>query len=242
MASSADRDAIEIWRIDLDAAALPVDVLWQDLSLAAVGLPVAGERWRRTAHQSLRLVIGRHIGFDAAMAGFVIGPGGKPELPGHAIDFSLAHCGPLALVAVSRCGPVGVDVEAARAFELSDARRAVLETAAIEVADGCDLAAIEGDARTLQAWVRLEAVAKASGEGIGSLLERLDVRPGRARPGTPATGTPPVAIAIDVIAGEGHVAAVAGYRHSLSELLQARVRSFPADTAAILAAFGRSVR
>ena len=79
----------------------------------------------------------------------------------------------MALIGLSPLGSIGVDVERTRRVRLVEARRARIEEA------GAALSAAplpnEGEARFLQAWVRLEAFAKAEGCGIGRLLTRLGI-------------------------------------------------------------------
>ncbi|MDX2157970.1 MAG: hypothetical protein SFW09_15835 [Hyphomicrobiaceae bacterium] len=114
---------------------------------------------------------------DIARQPFVVGGAGKPRLAqsGDPIEFSFAHSESHALVALSADGPVGIDIEAARAVRISPDRRALLEAAAEALAP-VPLPSGPADRRFLQAWVRLEAVAKLTGEGISALLGRLGVR------------------------------------------------------------------
>jgi 4'-phosphopantetheinyl transferase len=97
---------------------------------------------------------------------------GRPHLPDAiAGNFSLAHAEPWALIGVTRAHRIGVDIETARAIKMDGRRRAIIEAAAssISVSPLPD----EPDARFLQAWTRLEALAKADGCGIGHLLTQL---------------------------------------------------------------------
>jgi 4'-phosphopantetheinyl transferase len=135
---------------------------------------------RRLAHIALRILLERTCGAAVRGVPFARGITGKPSLAGTPVHFSLAHTTGAALIAVSRDGPVGVDLEAPRAVRIPPHRRPPIEALAVRIAGGALLAGHDADARFLNAWVRLEAFAKAGGTGIGRLLET--VRPGRVDP------------------------------------------------------------
>jgi 4'-phosphopantetheinyl transferase len=82
---------------------------------------------------------------------------GKPTLPGTGLFASVTHAGDLVGVALTRIGPVGIDLERCRAIDLALLRRQVLGPG--EVARSSD--------DFLRYWTRKEAVTKATGDGIG---------------------------------------------------------------------------
>jgi 4'-phosphopantetheinyl transferase len=136
------------------------------------------ELWR-SAHIALRLALERSAGPGVREVPYGIEPGGRPRLLGNSGSrdlphFSLAHAGHYALIAISSAGPVGADLEVSRDIKLSDDRRGRIEKAAAAVAPGVALP-VEPTARFLQSWVRLEAIAKASGLGIGRVLTEAGV-------------------------------------------------------------------
>jgi 4'-phosphopantetheinyl transferase len=95
------------------------------------------------------------------------GDHGKPLLADRsaAVHFSLAHSGPHVVVAVSRAGPVGVDVECLRPN--ADYRPMLRRTLTADEASAFGA----GGARPqdfLRTWVRKEAVTKAVGTGIAT--------------------------------------------------------------------------
>lgn len=204
---AAAGDAIELWFADLSAASVALmafdrahDVLpeveREALRVAAGGTDVAH---RLLARIALRLCLWRRFGADIARHPFEPGPGGKPRIAGLAGDFNLAHSGGCALIGVGSVVALGVDLERSRALHLSAARQAAL----VEAADGLatdplagDPLAGEGPARVLQAWARLEALAKADGTGIGRTLKRLGAwGPGRV-PAAGARAAPEVSLEI----------------------------------------------
>ena len=121
---------------------------------------------------------------------------------------------------------------------MAAARRQAIEHAAMAVAGGRDLAARAGDERTLQAWVRLEAAAKASGEGIGRLLERVGARPGRRETGARAIPDTPVAAVADLALADGFHGAIASFDRGLLQAPALGVRMLPCDLPALRATLG----
>ena len=182
---------IELWLVDLALAAPALDGAWREAAGAATPAtsPAAAEA-------ALRWLLARHVGLVAASEPFARSRSGRPSLAGAGIDFNLSHSGGLALVGLSHRGPIGVDIEAARPVRIAPARRRALERAADALVDATTdplpglRPAVSDDAaadlRFLQAWVRLEALAKATGEGIGALLTRIGRAPSTARLGAVA--------------------------------------------------------
>lgn len=130
---------------------------------------------RTSAQLALRLVLARHVEPCNLLEPFTQSEFGKPYLAGSGLHFSLAHSGARALIAISSFGEVGCDIEAPRTPRLPEPKRALIVAAAINVARGAPLSATTEDERFLQAWVRLEAASKWSGEGMGRLLTRYGI-------------------------------------------------------------------
>lgn len=133
----------------------------------------------RAAHIALRMLLERYAGPGVRGQAYATEPGGRPRLlltgaQRAAPHFSLSHAGAYALIAVSDVAPVGIDLEIERTVIVADARRQRIETAAARLATDARLPD-SGNARFLQAWVRMEAVAKASGLGIGRILTEAGV-------------------------------------------------------------------
>ena len=110
------------------------------------------------------------------------GDHGKPRLAdtAAAVHFSLAHSGPHVAVAVSRAGPVGIDVETLKPNR--DYRPLQRKTLTADEA----VAFAAGGARPLdflRTWVRKEAVTKAVGTGIATPFDSFAVS-GGAEPAT----------------------------------------------------------
>jgi 4'-phosphopantetheinyl transferase len=134
----------------------------------------------------LRKILERYLHADAAALRFVYSANGKPALSGEFADagihFNLAHSEDLALVAVTRVGVVGVDVECVRPVKEMDELVARFfsprENEAFQkVADAVKPAAF------FNLWTRKEAILKATGEGITRSLSLVEVS---FLPGEPA--------------------------------------------------------
>lgn len=123
---------------------------------------------------ALRIALERHLGARFRGKEFEIESGGRPRVPGSAVQFSYSHSGRAALIAITEASPVGVDLEERRLLRMTAERQARIETAGAALAPGHPLT---GDnlARGLQAWVRLEAAAKLYGRGIGDALTHAGV-------------------------------------------------------------------
>ena len=105
------------------------------------------------------------------------------ELNPAQIHFNLAHSGDLALLAITRVGPVGIDVERIR--EVKDAADLVARFfCARENELFQRLPAIEKPGAFFNLWTRKEALLKATGEGIGKALSEVEVS---FLPGEPAS-------------------------------------------------------
>lgn len=127
-------------------------------------------------------------------------PHGRPRLIGTDLHASISHSGDRIAVALTRAGPVGVDVERISPIDLAELASGVL---------GC---AEQANSTTdfFVYWVRKESVVKATGDGVVVALERVSV----SRPSEPPMllGYPdraPLAAAItDLHPGGDYVAAV----------------------------------
>ncbi|MDP1910038.1 MAG: phosphopantetheinyl transferase [Hyphomicrobium sp.] len=174
-------ETAELWCVDLGAAAPALHAIEQrtprlcpaDRSRAASFSDArVRDEWLAT-HIALRLLIERAAGARWRGATFNRAARGKPQLDGAPLGFSISHAPGLALIGLSPVGSIGVDIERTRGVRIAAERRARIEAAGAALSDAP--LPSEGIARFLQAWVRLEAVAKAEGCGIGRLLTRLGI-------------------------------------------------------------------
>jgi 4'-phosphopantetheinyl transferase len=179
---------MELWLVDLQAAAPALQALERETSRLsgddrrrAQRLSAPRERRQRlAAYVALRIAIERMGGKVLRRQPFTRSGGGKPHLGAAAPSFSLSHTRRMALLGVAQLSQIGVDLEEHRSLRLSARRRQEI------LAIGAGLAHRPlddraGEAPVLQAWCRLEAYAKASGEGVGRLLSELGLRRSHGR-------------------------------------------------------------
>lgn len=135
--------------------------------LAGTRGPDDARKWR-AAHIALRIALEPLCEVSVRGEAFGYADSGRPFLA-RAPHFSLAHSEGLALIGIAEEEPIGVDIELERSVQVSTERRQRIEGAAAAFGAAQPLPQA-GDARFLQAWVRLESVAKATGLGIGRVL------------------------------------------------------------------------
>ena len=168
---------IHVWTFSLDVSPSVLIVLEGFLSPAEI------ERARRFVsdqHRNrfkagrgiMRILLSRYVREEPGKLEFNYGPHGKPFLAGafaqSQLHFNLAHAERLALLAVARGGPIGVDLEKIRPITEADQLATdffpSLESDALR-----NLPPEEKAAAFLNLWTRKEAVLKAEGRGLGNL-------------------------------------------------------------------------
>src|SRR5579859_7358859 len=117
---------VHLWRVALDMPDEQRDLLAGTLSedehVRAARLHFARDRRRFVAARGiLRALLGAYLGIEPRLLQFTYGAHGKPALaPTHGevwLSFNLAHSDELALYALARRRPVGVDVERMRLMD-----------------------------------------------------------------------------------------------------------------------------
>ena len=173
-----------------------------------------------TAHALLRSSVGerlsiapRDIVFDRTCATCGSHRHGKPTVAGHPdLSVSLSYAGGVAVVALSRDGEVGVDVEEVDESDFDGFTVVTLDASEVPAMD-----ALDGDAlrwARAHVWARKEAVLKASGHGLAVDPRQVVVSGPRERAalvawkGEHPLGSP-VQIADVELGDPEHVAAVA---------------------------------
>jgi 4'-phosphopantetheinyl transferase len=134
----------------------------------------------------VREILGQYLKAKPSELHFDYSTNGKPELAGKfaaaGIHFNLAHTEDLALIAVTRMGRLGVDVEGVRPIKNADELVARFfspreDQLFQKVSDA------EKPAAFFNLWTRKEALLKATGEGITRSLSLVEVS---FLPGEPA--------------------------------------------------------
>jgi len=162
------------------------------------------------AHALTRLVLGPLVGSAAQQLAFdrtcrCGAPHGKPVLPGGP-GFSLTHAGDLVGLAVRPDGPVGLDVEQARAVADLAALAGHVRSPVESARGGVDPEAF------FRTWTRKEALVKATGEGLSAPMTAITLaedRPEVQRWTGPGAPDGPMWLR-DLTPAADHPAAVAG--------------------------------
>jgi 4'-phosphopantetheinyl transferase len=164
--------------------AVDIEVVWRrvstDPSLAEVLDDRERERAARrgnparytTAHALLRTAVAEQVGgtpqavvFERTCATCGSHRHGKPTVAGHPeLSVSLSYAGGLAVVALSRGGEVGVDVEVVDDSDFEGFNAVTLDPSEVPALDRLGPDRL-GVARA-RVWARKEAVLKASGHGL----------------------------------------------------------------------------
>ena len=173
--------AVHVWSVRLD---VPPDA--DSLQLLSSGERERAQRFRRPqdrdrfvrAHAALRRLLGAYLALPAHELRFDHGPQGKPSLDASthpdAPRFNLSHAAGLALVAITRAGDVGADVERVRPLDdLEDIAERFFSPAERQA-----LLALDPGDRTaafFRCWTRKEAFIKARGDGLSRPLDSFQV-------------------------------------------------------------------
>jgi 4'-phosphopantetheinyl transferase len=182
---------VHVWAAHLD---LPSDARQRLAALLSKDEQERAARFRLETHRNrfiagrgiLRSLLAKYLLCAPSLLRFAYSPQGKPSLAEQfaesGLSFNLAHSSEIALIAMSRLGPIGVDVEHIRPIE--DADELVQRFfSARENALFQALPASQKDIAFYNLWTRKEAWLKGTGEGIAHSLSRVEVT---FLPGEPA--------------------------------------------------------
>ena len=175
-------DDIHLWHVPLDRPPAEVEALAAILSAdeLARAARFRDPRWGRrfvVGRAALRQVLGRWLDRAPPAVHFAYRAAGKPELadphpPG--AYFNVTHSQGLAIIAVGRERPLGVDLERVRPEFAVDAIAARFFSAREQEALR-GLPSAERPAAFFRCWTRKEAFIKALGAGLSFPLDEFDV-------------------------------------------------------------------
>jgi len=171
-------DDVHVWTVDLLADTGPIAAFAATLSADERDRAARFyfERDRRryiVARGALRTILGECLGVDAAAVEFQYGAHGKPSLAAD-LAFNVSHSGELALIACSRRGEIGVDIEEIRLLTDAD----LVASQFFSPREVARLRALPLGMRNeafFRCWTRKEAYVKALGEGLSRPLATFDV-------------------------------------------------------------------
>jgi 4'-phosphopantetheinyl transferase len=103
-------------------------------------------------------------------------PHGKPFIPGGP-EFNISHSGEIVVLAVTRIGAVGIDVEKIHAVRIEDFTRYLPEVA--DLPGKYDAGQVND--LFFDCWTRKEAVLKGAGKGLLAPLEQVLIEENSAR-------------------------------------------------------------
>jgi 4'-phosphopantetheinyl transferase len=180
----APAPAVALWLCQLDHASADVATLVRSLSphererADRFGTTALRERWIR-GRATLRSLLGRELGLDAAAVRLRRGVRGRPELDGdHGIDFNVSHTGDTALIAIATgTGDgtrIGIDIEREDRSVNADG----LARKFLTGRERGELAPMGNDARRqrfLLLWTCKEAMSKATGDALSAPFRDMDV-------------------------------------------------------------------
>jgi len=179
---------VHIWAVDLraepDLIARLGNLLSSEERQRSARFHFARHRRRFTVGRgALRVLLGRQTGLSPSRLSFEHGPKGKPSLvQAPELEFNVSHSSERAVIALTRGGPVGIDIERLRDIEdADDIARRFFSPREVET-----YFAVDADRRKrafFNCWTRKEAFVKALGEGLFLSLDRFDVS---LIPGEPA--------------------------------------------------------
>jgi 4'-phosphopantetheinyl transferase len=174
---------VHVWCACLDNLSAEMSAFWKMLTEAE---RARAQRFRfQVDHDRLiirrgllRVILGWYLPDAPGSIEFQESASGKPEVTSQGgagtLHFNMSHSDQLALYAISRAAPVGVDVERIRPvseFQDIGARffhpRETANLQALPEADRLDA--------FYHCWTRKEAVLKATGQGIGNELAEIEV-------------------------------------------------------------------
>jgi 4'-phosphopantetheinyl transferase len=168
----------------------------------------AGRDALALAYALHRMLLGAALGLDPAAVPLERDRNGCPRLLGGLAQTSLSHADGAIAFAVTRAGPVGIDLErasrAATMPEIADRICHPADVAALAERTGADRCSA-----LLELWVRKEALLKAAGIGLAIEMDGFALAAGAVVAALPGLAIPATRVRMLEV-GHGYVAAVAG--------------------------------
>lgn len=182
---------VQIWRVDISPVAETIPPLLDRLSAdereRADRFVFERHRFRYIrARAALRALLGWHLRTSPSDVKLGIAPGGKPFLAdtGTSLYFNVSHSSDLALIAMTKGGEIGIDLEAVRPRADDWVALARRYFASEEVEELETYSTNERVEAFFRGWTRKEAIVKLLGDGLRMPLDRFIV-PLDERAGTP---------------------------------------------------------
>jgi 4'-phosphopantetheinyl transferase len=170
---------VHVWKVDLSATEdVNYDLLAGDERNRTLQFHFEADRQRYAYCRAvLRTLLGSYLSLHPREIHIDYGPAGKPVFMNGAqpeIHFNVSHSDKVALIAMSRVAPLGVDVERVRELPHLDA----MLTNILSVSEWEQLLRLPVAMRNralFTTWTRKESLVKALGVGLGVSLQAIDV-------------------------------------------------------------------
>jgi 4'-phosphopantetheinyl transferase len=134
--------------------------------------PQHRDRWI-IARSYLRQILSIYLDTLPGQIEFGYGSLGKPYVLGHAIEFNLSHSQDLAVYGISPVHPIGIDIEYTRSLPFVEMVNRFFSPT--EQTQFQALPTALHQAAFFHAWTQKEACLKASGTGLHTPLDRIEV-------------------------------------------------------------------
>jgi len=181
-----DSDQIHVcaWNIDRAPTTADWKILDEEETVRARRFVFPRDRDRYVrSHATVRRLLGSYAEISPAKISFETSEYGKPSLRetanGSTLEFNLTHSGGVAVLAVARRYPLGVDIELIRAIDLEIAEHH-FSTRELETLRS--LPEASWLAGFFRCWTSKEALLKGEGMGLNLALDSFDVEADPLRP------------------------------------------------------------
>ena len=178
-----DAAALQLWRIDIESCPEPLDAYLKRLSRQeldrAARLQAGNVKAQFViARACLRLLLGVNLSLNPQDVPITLGAYGKPEvipINNQHLFFNLAHSRSTIVIALSRSGNVGIDLE------YIDRKTDIREVASqvFTPQENAQFAGISDERERrlafFRCWTRKEALAKADGRGLSLPFDTFEV-------------------------------------------------------------------
>ncbi len=183
-------DNVHIWWVRIRRDIIErdmLDVLSRDEKQRALKFRFDNDRQTFVcARYALRALLGSYLTISAGDLQFNYSEHGKPTIDSGSIHFNVSHSGDRAVVAITRVGPIGADIEFVKPAEtFPDEEVLQVGRHFFSEDEYRRLSQIELSKRRLaffQCWTRKEAFIKAEGSGLTFPLDQFEVSFGDDQP------------------------------------------------------------
>jgi 4'-phosphopantetheinyl transferase len=175
-----DNESVHVWRIRLDCDIQRQNQLRMQLSTEekkqADRFQFEQDRSRyQIAHGAMRMILGGYLECTPQSIEFLYSDKGKPYLPQMTnLYFNLSHSSEVALLAVTKMGEIGVDIEHHR--QLDEIHQIARQCFSVqEYQQFASLQPPDNLRAFFNGWTRKEAFIKALGQGLSYPLDKFSV-------------------------------------------------------------------